>query len=213
MVTDPLDTDAPPAEVVEVAFAVRGTGLPRDWRAALAQGFAAAAPELAADARTAVRLAHAVPGGGGPADPTLLSPRTRLVVRAPREQTAAVARLSGLVLHMGGFEVHLGAAKARELLAHGTLYAHFVATDAADEAAFLQVMAAELQALDARCLRVCGRLQQVRSGDGMLRGYSLMLHGLSAAASLRVQERGLGSHRLMGCGVFVPHKSAAAVGE
>jgi hypothetical protein len=40
-----------------------------------------------------------------------------------------------------------------------------------------------------------------------------MLHGLRARDSLRVLEQGLGEHRLMGCGVFVPHKSAAAVGD
>jgi hypothetical protein len=43
-------------------------------------------------------------------------------------------------------------------------------------------------------------------------GYSLMLDGLSPAASLRVLESGLGRHRRLGCGVFVPHKSSAAVG-
>jgi hypothetical protein len=39
-----------------------------------------------------------------------------------------------------------------------------------------------------------------------------MLHALPAEQSLRLQKRGLRPHRLMGCGIFVPHKSAAAVG-
>jgi hypothetical protein len=39
-----------------------------------------------------------------------------------------------------------------------------------------------------------------------------MLHGLATAASLRVLEAGVGRHRRLGCGLFVPHKSAAAVG-
>ena len=39
-----------------------------------------------------------------------------------------------------------------------------------------------------------------------------MLHGLSAADSLTVQRAGIGPHRALGCGLFVPHKSAAAVG-
>ncbi len=38
-----------------------------------------------------------------------------------------------------------------------------------------------------------------------------MLDGLSAGDSLRVQQHGLGAHRRLGCGVFVPHRSAAAV--
>jgi hypothetical protein len=47
---------------------------------------------------------------------------------------------------------------------------------------------------------------------GALQGFSLMLDGLSAAHALRLLETGMGPHRLLGCGVFVPHKSAAAVG-
>jgi hypothetical protein len=48
--------------------------------------------------------------------------------------------------------------------------------------------------------------------DGVpVTGYSLMLDGLSPADSLRVLEAGLGRHRRLGCGLFVPHKSAAAV--
>jgi hypothetical protein len=39
-----------------------------------------------------------------------------------------------------------------------------------------------------------------------------MLHGLGAADSLAVQEAGLGAHRALGCGLFVPHKSVVAVG-
>ncbi|MCE3273209.1 MAG: Cas6 Crispr, partial [Ramlibacter sp.] len=36
--------------------------------------------------------------------------------------------------------------------------------------------------------------------------------GLTRAESLRVLRRGIGPQRLLGCGLFVPHKSAAAVG-
>jgi hypothetical protein len=39
-----------------------------------------------------------------------------------------------------------------------------------------------------------------------------MLDGLSRSAALRVLEAGLGRHRRLGCGLFVPHRSAAAVG-
>ena len=42
--------------------------------------------------------------------------------------------------------------------------------------------------------------------------FSMMLHALVPEQSLRLQQHGLGPHRLLGCGLFVPHKSAAAVG-
>ncbi len=59
---------------------------------------------------------------------------------------------------------------------------------------------------------MCGKRQQRDSGAGAVVGFSLMLHGLSAADSLTVQRVGIGPHRALGCGLFVPHKSAAAVG-
>jgi len=123
--------------------------------------------------------------------------------------------LAGRELDVGGHRVRLGEPHLRELLPHNTLYAHFVASDAADgddERAFLAAVDAELDALGAACRRVCGRRQLIRGGVAPLGGFSLMLHGLAVAASLRVLEAGVGGHRRLGCGLFVPHRSAAAVG-
>ena len=104
----------------------------------------------------------------------------------------------------------MGAPQARELHPYGTLYAHLVAADAAEELAFLDAVAAELSALGVSCRSICGRRQVVEAGT--LQGYSLMLDGLNAEGALRVLEAGIGRHRRWGCGVFVPHKSAVAVG-
>jgi CRISPR-associated protein Cas6 len=90
------------------------------------------------------------------------------------------------------------------------LYAHFVAAGDGDELAFLDAVAAELSALGVACRSICGRRQVVEGGA--LQGYSLMLDGLNAAGALRVLEAGIGRHRRWGCGIFVPHKSAVAVG-
>ncbi len=77
----------------------------------------------------------------------------------------------------------------------------------------MQTMAGELQALGVRTQTVCGKRGGRPFEGRTLTTFSLMLHALNPADSLRVQEQGLGPHRLLGCGVFVPHKSAAAVGE
>ena len=73
-------------------------------------------------------------------------------------------------------------------------------------------MDAELRALGVPCRRVCGQRRVLDAGGRALVGYSLMLYELSPADSRRVLEAGIGSHRLIGCGLFVPHRSAAAVG-
>lgn len=204
--------DAPvAASIVDVAFALRGASLPRDHRLALSRALTDALPWLADEPLAAVHAVKLVHGGG---EPALLSARSRLLVRVPRERADALAAaLAGRTVHVGDAVLELGAATRRELAPHSTLYAHFVDAGDADEAAFLDAVAEELHDLDVPCHRVCGREQQVRGPGAALRGYSLLLHGLGAAASLRVLEHGLGGHRLMGCGVFVPHKTAAAVGE
>ncbi len=196
--------------MVDVAFALSGSRLPRDHRWALAQALTEVLPALADDPRSAVHPVRLVRGEG---EPALLSARSRLLLRVPREAVATVLDLAGRSLEVGGCTVRLDTAQVRELLPHSTLYAHFVDAGAADEAGFLAAVADELAGLDVRCQRVCGREQRLRGPRQGLHGYSLMLHGLREAPSLRVLERGLGAHRLMGCGVFVPHKSAAAVGE
>lgn len=195
---------------VDVAFALQGHDLPRDHRLALAQAVAALLPWLADDPQAAVHPVKLVPGSG---ERSLLSGRARLVLRVARERVADLAVLAGRTLDVGGCTLHVGEPHCRELLPHTTLYAHFVEAGEVDEGAFLDTVSAELQRLEVSCHRVCGREQRLRGPQQPLHGFSLMLHGLRAQASLRVLEQGLGGHRLMGCGVFVPHKSAAAVGD
>lgn len=196
--------------MIDLVFPLHGRALPRDHRWALAQALAEAVPALAQDPLAAVHPVRLVPGTD---EPALLSARARLMLRVARGGADAALPLAGRTLDVAGCEIRLGTPQRRELLPHSTLYAHFVDAGEADELGFLATVGEELARLDVRCQRVCGRVQQLRGPGHTLRGYSLMLHGLREAAALRVLEQGLGAHRLMGCGVFVPHKSAAAVGE
>jgi CRISPR-associated protein Cas6 len=72
--------------------------------------------------------------------------------------------------------------------------------------------AAALRALETPCKLVCGKRQSFAAGRREIVGFSLMLHDLKPEHSLRVQQLGLGDDRMLGCGIFVPHRSAAAVG-
>ena len=205
------------ATMADLVFPLAGRTLPRDHRLALAQALEAAAPWLAPSDHSAgcgLHPVNLVPGSG---DTALLSGRARLLVRLPRERVETLATLQGRTLDVAGHAVTLGTPHVRELLPHGTLYAHLVAAASDDEANFLAAVNTELDALGARCHRICGRRHQVRAsvqaGAPLLTGFSLMLHGLSPQASLRVLEAGLGAQRRLGCGVFVPHRSASAVGH
>jgi CRISPR-associated protein Cas6 len=194
--------------MVDIVFPVRGDSVARDHRRALAGAIEACLPWLRDDAGAGVHRLN-VSAGAGPR--ALLSGRTCLTLRLARERIADAARLEGASLDLGDSSLQVGSPQVRELRPWGTLYAHVVdASAAADEIDFLAAVQADLQRLGVACRPICGRLQLL-PGDG-LRGYGLMLDGLGADDARTVLEAGVGAHRRLGCGLFVPHKSAAAVG-
>ena len=198
------------AALVDLVFPVQGDTLARDHRAALAAALLERLSWLGEIAGTGVHDVNVVAGLDAQA---LLSARSRVTLRIPRERSGAVAaELAGVTLQCDGQALALGPPMVRELLPHRTLYAHFVAAASGDEAQFLADVVAELSALGVEGRPICGRRQQVRGADGPLAGFSLMLDGLSAADASRIMQHGIGPHRQLGCGLFIPHKSAAAVG-
>jgi CRISPR-associated protein Cas6 len=201
--------DEPRSRFIDLAFPLQGDSLPREHRQALAGALLQALPWLGEVAGAAVHRLNVSAGGGAHA---LLSQRTRLTLRLPRAHADAAQALVDQTLAVAGCPLRLGPAQARELLPWSTLYAHLVAAadDVVDEAAFLQAVQAELAALGINGRAICGRHQATEGG--MLQGYGLMLDHLSPTDALHLMEAGLGPHRLWGCGVFVPHKSASAVG-
>lgn len=199
--------DEAAASMIDVAFPLECSRLPREHRRALAAALQAALPWLAEQPHAWL---HRINVAACEGDFALLSGRSRLTLRVPRARAADAMALAGTELMIERHALRLGSPRARELLPHATLYSHLVAAGDADEVDFLRAMAIELEALDALCRCICGRRQAAEAGT--LAGFSLMLDGLSRSASLRVLEAGLGNERRIGCGLFVPHKSAAAVG-
>jgi CRISPR-associated protein Cas6 len=197
------------ASKVDVVYAIHGNALPRDHRPAIAEALERLVPWLADPAQAGLHRVNVVAGNGPTA---LLSQRARLALRVRRERVLDLAPLAGATLNVGGFALHLrDAPVVRELLPYGTLYAHLVASRDDDELAFLAAVERELGALGVPCRPICGRRQVIEVDGAPLTGFSLMLDGLTIAGSLRVLESGVGQHRRLGCGIFVPHKSAAAL--
>lgn len=198
------------ATMVDMVFPLAGHSLPREHAQALQQALQQALPWLPGEPLAGIHPLKLVSGGENQA---LLAQRTRLLLRLPRARVTAAQTLAGRTIEVGGCSVQLGAPHVRELLPHATLYASAVAAPGADEVAFMQAVAGELQALAVRTQTVCGKRHSRQWQGQTLTTFSLLLHALSLADSLRLQELGLGPHRLLGCGIFVPHKSAAAVGD
>lgn len=193
---------------VDVVFPVRGHALARDHGHALQQALCAAWPWLHTDTLAGIHPIKLVPGS----EPTaLLSRRSTLLLRVTEQRADELTALAGLDIQVSGHALSLGTPHRRELIPHATLYAYKVAASSADEVAFMAMVAHSLSELAIGGERVCGKRHHMACAGGELNTFSLMLHALPPEQSLRLQQHGIGPHRLLGCGIFVPHKSAAAV--
>lgn len=139
--------------------------------------------------------------------------RSRLALRLPIRRSASADTLAGTRLDLGGMVLKVGASSIRPLLpARGVVHSHFVSVGTDDELEFLRHCEFLLAGRGLKPQLIAGKARELRTAHGLVHGFSLMLHGLGAVQSLAAQESGLGGHRALGCGIFVPHKSVAAVG-
>jgi CRISPR-associated protein Cas6 len=201
-------------EVVDLQFALQGNAVPEDYADALWLAIREILPWLADDAQAGI---HPLSGVSPGEEVWYLSRRSRLTMRLRQDQVAAARALTGARLRLADSVVEIGAAQVRELLPTPVLYAKFVAIGSASDTMvaeddFLAACQAQLAALGMAARLICGKAQRARTADGILSGFSLMLLDLDREQNLALQRTGLGVERKHGCGIFVPHKSTAAVG-
>ena len=195
-------------DVVDVLFPLQGHAVARDHAQALRQAVVQLWPWLEHEPLAAIHPLKLVPGTEALG---LLSRRARLALRVQADRMDELAAASGLQLEVQGQRLLLGEPQLRDLRPHSAMYAYRVAADGPDEAAFMARVGRELDRLGIAAARVCGKHQRLQLQDGPLDAFSLLLHEMTLQDALQLQQQGLGEHRLFGCGVFVPHKSAAAV--
>ncbi|HMA87540.1 MAG TPA: type I-MYXAN CRISPR-associated protein Cas6/Cmx6 [Burkholderiales bacterium] len=200
------------AASADLRFVLRGERLPADHGEALADAVTAELPWLAGERDAGI---HAVRGAPMQNELLGISRRARLALRLPRARLAQARSLAGRSLRVGAETLGVGEAAAWPLTSSDTLYSRLVIAGPADEQAFAAalgvLLAAQFGAAGAACQVVLGRPGALATRAGLRRGFSVLLHGMSAELSLELQERGLGGLRLYGCGIVVPYKSIAAV--
>lgn len=194
--------------VVDLLFQVEGDYLPADYALPLSRALLRQLPWLEGEPGAGIH-----PFKGAPTDrgTVLVSRRSRLTLRIPRARVAAAAALAGQALDVAGQVLRLGATQTRELPSFATLYSRFVDTGSSEEVRFVDDVTALLRELGASCKFLCGQRRRGSVDEGEISGYSVMLHEVPREQSVYLQERGLGRHRLLGCGILVPHKSIRAV--
>ena len=207
-----------PDEVFDLVFRLRGQTLDIDHAYALSR---ALREQL--DAETCerigvhgVRLAGSGNGWNRPQEIDAeipLSRRSRLEIRVHRDDSDAVRRISNRRLELGRQAVEIGDCSVRMLSSLGTVHARAVCCDAEQtEEEFLQQVADELLAMGIEVSKmICGKSGRVRTDDGEIFTRALLVADLKPEESVRLQQRGIGAGRLLGCGLFVPHKGIDAV--
>lgn len=197
-----------PCPTVDLIFPLSGRFLPRDHAQALKDALCRTWPWLDAEPQAGVQSIKLVPGLEAQA---MLSGRAKLLLRLSRERATELVQGKAIDLQVADQALRLGVPHVRELVPHTTMYAYHVAAANADEADFMTGVSQALSALGVGGERVCGKRQQLALASGTVTTFSLMLHSLAPEPSLHLQQHGIGPHRLLGCGIFIPHKSAAAV--
>ncbi len=208
-----------PDDVVDLAFDIQCQTLPVDHAYALYQAIHAVLPWFGEEPDTALHLIHVADSGNGWERPSgaddllYLSRRTKLTLRLPKHRVENAQSLMGQTLDVAGHAMTVGKSKVLLLSNNPTLYARYVAApEGQDEAQFIAEAAREMQAMGVRFKKIlAGKQFHLRIPGGKVFVRSLMVADLSPADAVTLQVHGVGAHRELGCGVFIPHKSIKKV--
>ena len=197
--------------MIDLQFDLVGTTIPAENAQLLADAVTRILPWLGEDAGSGIQHLKGAETNSGDAALNI-NRRTKLYMRVPQSRVDDTQKLCGQTLDLGGHTLGIGPFKTRAFSPFANIYAHFVDTGSSTEEQFVQDVMRELDGhFKLRCGFICGKQQTLHSASGPLHGYSLMLHDVPPHKSLQIQDEGLGRNRLLGCGIFIPHKSIAPV--
>ena len=202
-----------PDDVFDLVFKLRGTNLDIDHAYALSEALRSHL-NLGTCSKIGVHGVRMAGSGNGwnrpeQSDATLpLSRRARLAIRVHRDDSDEVARISNQTLQIGAQEVTVGDSAMRKLSTLGTLHARAVCCDRdQSEADFLAEIADLLKTMNIEVSKmICGRSGTIRTANGPIFTRALMIASLEPEESVTLQQQGLGEGRMLGCGLFVPHR-------
>jgi len=218
------DKDSEPPEVgdtvVDLVFGTDCRCLPVDHAYELSQAIQHVLPWLPDEPHAGMHTIHGAASGNGwvrpqaPDDLLQLSRRTKFTLRVPKHRIGDAMELQGKTLDVAGYPLVLKSATQRPLSVLTTLFARYLAMerDLDDEEQLLNWAASQLQRLNIHPRKLlCGTLHLIKTPMGDVQTRSLMIADLDYDESLRLQEQGLGPHRMLGCGLFIPHKGIQAL--
>ncbi len=214
-----------PDDVVDIVYNISCKCLPLDHAYSFSAAVRAVLPWIDDEAQAGIHLIHGAESGNGwlrPEDTGKellhLSRRARMTLRVPRHRVEAAQALTGQSLDVEGYALEVGKSKVKLFSTLPTQFARYVVVPEGisheDEAAFVAAAVEQIKALDIKVRKLlCGRAHAIRHPDGDLYTRSIMLADLEVEESITLQQHGIGEHRALGCGLFIPHKGIKAVHE
>ena len=202
-----------PDDVFDLVFKLRGSDLDIDHAFALSEALKS---HLRRDTcnQIGVHGVHMAGSGNGWNRPDQseamlpLSRRARLAIRVRRDDSEEVGRIKNQTLHIGSQQLEVGESTMRKLSTIGTLHARAVCCDSEQsETDFLVQVAESLNKMNIKVSRmICGKSGVIRTAGKTIFTRALMVADLEPEESVTLQQRGLGEGRMLGCGLFVPHR-------
>ncbi|MCB1858178.1 MAG: type I-MYXAN CRISPR-associated protein Cas6/Cmx6 [Gammaproteobacteria bacterium] len=204
-----------PDDVMDLLFQIDCPALPVDHAWPLSREIQQVLPWFEEEPKAGLHLIHGAESGNGWERPQaaddllMLSRRVKLELRLPRHRIPDGEMLSGATLDVAGYKLVVGKPKTRRLSMTNFLYSRYVAADKDwSEDDFMSWAVQELQDTGVRFRKaLCGKAARFNTPNGTLHTKSLMIADLSYEDAVTLQESGIGPHRTMGCGLFIPQKS------
>ena len=166
-----VDTSA----VIDIQFDLQGKNVPIDHGYLLFLELSRVLPWIAIDDMVGI---HPIHGAATEHGDIMLNHRAKLLIRIPKERMEDVLTLTGKEIQLGKHALKIGKGKSRALSLHTPLYAHCVTTGSANETVFAADIIKILDAMNIATRFICGRRQSLTTSDGVVYGYSLMLHDI-----------------------------------
>lgn len=205
--------------VTDLSFSIDCRHLPVDHAWPLSQALLELLPWLAEESGAGMHPIHLPEAGNGwmrsdQADDLLhLSKRSKLILRVPLSRREDAGSLVGERLRVAGHDLTITKVVERALTVQPVLFArHLVIGDEQSEEDFLAQIAGQLAETGIRARKMLpGKGKIIRTPRRDLHTLSLMLADLKPEDSIKLQQQGLGEHRHLGCGLFIPHKGISEV--
>ncbi len=209
-----------PDDVVDLVFKLDCKMLPLEHAYALSQAISSVLDWIEAEELAGIHQIHVAESGNGwmrPEDPSNevlhLSRRTRMSLRVPKARIDDAKQLTGQTLDIDGYSLTIGEASIKPLSDLSTLFSRYVICDAQlSEEQFLQAVAEQLQAMEIPVKKMmAGKQNVIKTPNEDIYTRSVMVADMEKEHSVRLQQRGIGPGRHLGCGIFLPQKGIKPV--